>query len=180
MKSYVSPNKLHQLSYQLGLKVLEDKYRPTWIIGLWRGGCPPAMVVQAMLKYYNCHANHTAIKTCSYDQEGQQKQVVITGCEYLFASIKNTDHVLIVDDIFDTGKSVDNFLNKMKNEVGDRYPASTKIATVYYKPQNNKTTLVPDYFVEATDKWIVFPHEFEDLTKEEIKEFMQFDMPESF
>ena len=45
-----------------------------------------------------------------------------------------------------------------------------RMACVYWKPQKNITTLKPDYFVRDVGlDWIVFPHEIEGLTKEEIR-----------
>ena len=41
-------------------------------------------------------------------------------------------------------------------------------AVLIWKPANNKTSIKPDYYAGTTDKWIVFPHELEDLTPEEI------------
>ena len=44
-----------------------------------------------------------------------------------------------------------------------------RIATPYYKPANNKTERVPDYYVHETDDWLVFPHELDGLTTDEIR-----------
>ena len=33
---------------------------------------------------------------------------------------------------------------------------------------NHKTSIVPDYFVKETHEWIVFPHEINGLSKDEI------------
>jgi hypothetical protein len=41
---------------------------------------------------------------------------------------------------------------------------------VYYKSSRNRSSLVPDYYVLDTDRWLVFPHELVGLTKEEILE----------
>ena len=38
------------------------------------------------------------------------------------------------------------------------------------KPNQNKTNRKPDYFIHETDKWLVFPHELEGLSAEEIIE----------
>ena len=37
-----------------------------------------------------------------------------------------------------------------------------------YKPKNNKTDIVPDYFVHESEEWLVFPHEISGLTSDEI------------
>ena len=44
-----------------------------------------------------------------------------------------------------------------------------RIATPYFKPGKNKTDRIPDYHIHETDQWLVFPHELEGLTLEEIK-----------
>ena len=47
-------------------------------------------------------------------------------------------------------------------------PSQVRIATVYYKPASNRTTLEPDFHVRVTSEWLVFPHELKGLTREEI------------
>ena len=49
------------------------------------------------------------------------------------------------------------------------WESKLKIATVFYKPDKNKTTIYPSYYVEITEDWIVFPHELVGLTDDEIK-----------
>ena len=44
-----------------------------------------------------------------------------------------------------------------------------KVATPFFKPQNNKTDKIPDYYLHETDKWLVFPHELQGLSMDEIK-----------
>jgi len=45
-----------------------------------------------------------------------------------------------------------------------------KVACIYWKPEKNETDIVPDFYLLKTNEWIVFPHELENLTPEEIKE----------
>ena len=44
-----------------------------------------------------------------------------------------------------------------------------RIATVWFKPGRNVTDLRPDFFVHETDRWLIFPHEIDGLTVEEIR-----------
>ena len=44
-----------------------------------------------------------------------------------------------------------------------------RVATPYFKPSKNKTSRTPDYYLYETDKWLVFPHELDGLSIEEIK-----------
>ena len=39
------------------------------------------------------------------------------------------------------------------------------------EPNKNKTNREPDYYLHKTDKWLVFPHELEGLTKQEMIDF---------
>ena len=43
-----------------------------------------------------------------------------------------------------------------------------KVATPYFKPNKNKTNRKPDFYIHETEKWLVFPHELEGLSIEEI------------
>ena len=43
-----------------------------------------------------------------------------------------------------------------------------KVATPYFKPSKNKTKRKPDFYIHETEKWLVFPHELEGLSFEEI------------
>jgi hypothetical protein len=47
-------------------------------------------------------------------------------------------------------------------------PKDVRVATVYSKPSRNKTVLKPDFFIHETEDWLIFPHELDGLTKEEI------------
>ena len=44
-----------------------------------------------------------------------------------------------------------------------------RVETPYFKPNKNLTDNKPDYFLYETDKWLVFPHELDGLTLDEIK-----------
>ncbi len=47
-------------------------------------------------------------------------------------------------------------------------PEQIRIATPWYKPGNNQTSLKPDYYIHETDQWLVFPHEMKGLEQSEI------------
>jgi len=178
-KKYISPDNLHEYSVQLAKSVLKDDFKPTWIIALWRGGCFPGSIVQGYLRHYGINSDHIAIRTSSYDTEGNQHIVKIYGLSYIVENIKNTDKILVVDDVFDSGRTIAALINELKSKSRANFPADPndfRVATIFYKPDNNKTNIVPNYYFEETSDWLVFPHEFEDLTREEIKEFMGIDM----
>ena len=74
----------------------------------------------------------------------------------------------IVDDVFDSGRSVKAIVDAIKVLSRRNAPEVIRTATVYYKPSMAKVDIVPDFFIHETDKWLVFPHEIDGLTVEEI------------
>ncbi|BAJ50225.1 phosphoribosyltransferase [Candidatus Caldarchaeum subterraneum] len=62
-------------------------------------------------------------------------------------------NVLLVDDVADTGSTLDAAVEKI---LKPRNPNSVTTATLLKKPWSRYT---PDYFVDETDAWIVFPWE---------------------
>ena len=77
--------------------------------------------------------------------------------------------MLIVDDVHDTRISVQQIITDLKKACKKNTP-EIRIATPYFKPQKNKTDRKPDYFLHETDQWLVFPHELDGLTLDEIKD----------
>lgn len=132
------------------------------------------------MRHHDVITDHIAVRTSSYDTDGKQKDIRIHGLEYVIKHATKDSKVLIVDDIFDTGRSIEALLNKMKRKMKANFPETIKIATVFWKPKNNKTDLTPDYICAKTESWIVFPHEFDDLKIEEIEKLMGKEISELF
>ena len=63
----------------------------------------------------------------------------------------------------------DAVLTELKARCRANMPADIRIATVWYKPARNQTALKPDYFIHESNEWLVFPHEIDGLTTEEIR-----------
>lgn len=169
-KKYISAQQLLDDSFSLGLKILDSDYRPSFIIGVWRGGTPVAIAVHELLDYFGIQTNHIAIRTSFYSGiEQRENQVKIHGLHYALDQLTANDSVLIVDDVHDTGLSIQKIINDLKHEFGSVMP-TIRIAVLYYKPANNKVGAVPDYYIHETDNWLVFPHELSGLSVQEILE----------
>ena len=79
------------------------------------------------------------------------------------------DHLLVIDDVFDSGRSIEAFLLELAQRCRANMPRTVAIATVYYKPARNRTALKPDFYVHECDDWLVFPHELCGLSEAEIR-----------
>ena len=169
-KKFISAQELLEDSVRLGKKILESGFRPHFIVGIWRGGTPVGIAVQEFLDYCGVTTDHIAIRTSYYtgiEQTGEQ--IRVHGLDYIVKNGDAEDSLLIVDDVYDSGKSVQAVIASMEEKMRKNTPHDIRIATVYFKPTKNKTDRTPDYYLYETDKWLVFPHELNGLTDEEIR-----------
>ncbi|MEJ1296911.1 MAG: phosphoribosyltransferase family protein [Candidatus Sedimenticola sp. (ex Thyasira tokunagai)] len=170
-KHYIKAHDLLLDSFRLGLSVLKSDFKPDFIVGVWRGGTPVGIAVQEILDIFDVKADHIAIRTSSYTGIAQRnKEVQVHGLSYLIRNINAEDSLLIVDDVFDTGLSVQAILDTLELKARRNKPHDIRIATPWFKPDNNKTTFTPDYYIHSTDQWLVFPHELDGLSREEMME----------
>lgn len=168
-KTYIDANQLLLDSYELGLQVLDSDFRPDYIVGIWRGGAPVGIAIQELFEYAGIATDHIAIRTSLYTGINQtMDRVAVDGLEYLLDNAGPDDGVLLADDVFDSGRSVEQVVRQVKKLFGSRAP-QLRIATPYFKPANNRTDLVPDYYLHETADWLVFPHELHGLTAEEVR-----------
>ena len=115
-------------------------------------------------------SDHIAIRTSSYSGIGERsKNVKVHGLSYVIRQLESEDSLLIVDDVYDTGLSIQQTIEDLKQACKKNTP-EIRIATPYFKPSNNKTGRSPDYFIHEINQWLVFPHELHGLSAEEIRE----------
>lgn len=169
-KHYITANQLLEDSFRLANAVYDSGFRPSHIVGIWRGGAPIGIAVQELLEYRGVHSDHIAIRTSSYSGiDKQEPEVRVFALGYLVDSLNPDDSLLVIDDVFDTGRSIRAFLHELAVRCRHNMPQTIKIATAYYKPSRNRTDLKPDFFVHQTEKWLVFPHEIKGLSEAEIR-----------
>lgn len=169
-KIYISANDLLADSFRLGWQVIDSGFAPTHLVGIWRGGAPVGIAVQELLEYQGLHCDHIAIRTSSYtgiDTQGPEVRVFALG--HLIDTLNPEDRLLVIDDVFDSGRSIDAFLRELRLRCRHNTPREVRIATVYWKPARNRTALKPDFFVHQSDAWLVFPHEINGLRMDEIR-----------
>jgi len=170
-KTYITAQMLLEDSFRLASQVYKDGFRPHFIVGIWRGGAPIGIAVQEYFDYKEVETDHIAVRTSSYyGIDKQSKQIKVHGLHYLIENANASDSLLIVDDVFDSGRSVEALMAQIKKLSRNNMPEDVRIACPYYKPNNNKTDIVPDYYVHESDEWLVFPHEISGLTPDEIIE----------
>ena len=132
--------------------------------------CAPAAALLLKPRAHGSAATalaHWPPQTQSYTGIGERREVEVMGLEDVVAKCNSEDKLLIVDDVFDTGNSIKAVLETLKKMTRKNFP-ETKTACLWYKPSANQTDVLPDFWLHETEAWLVFPHELEGLTLEEI------------
>lgn len=168
-KTYLTADRLLEDSYRLANLILDSGFAPTHIVGIWRGGAPVGIAVQELLEYHGIDADHIAVRTSSYTGIDQQREVRVYALGYLIDTLGPDDRLLVIDDVFDSGRSIEAFLAELAARCRYNMPREVRIATVYFKPSRNRTALRPDFFVHECEDWLVFPHEICGLSEAEIR-----------
>lgn len=170
-KLYIKSEELLKDSFKLAWSVYESGFEPNYIVGVWRGGAPIGIAVQEFLSVLGIKSDHVAIRTSYYSGIDKRKDSVqVYGLNYVIRQLESEDRLLIVDDVHDTGLSIDQIIKDL-NKACKKNTPTIKVATPYFKPEKNKTERKPDYYLHKTDKWLVFPHELEGLTRQEMLDF---------
>jgi len=168
-KTYITADELLLDSFRLGVQIHNSGFKPDFIVGVWRGGTPVGIAIQEILAYLGNESDHIAIRTSSYYGINEQtKEVRVHGMDYLISNMNAEDKLLIVDDVFDSGRSIRAILDTLKEKSRKNIPHDIRMAMPWYKPLRNIIDTVPDYYIHETDDWLVFPHEMDGLTEKEI------------
>ncbi|MDX1405089.1 MAG: phosphoribosyltransferase family protein [Woeseiaceae bacterium] len=167
-KQYIDAQGLLEDSFRLAANVYASGFRPTFIVAVWRGGAPIGVAVQEFLSFAGVTTNHIAIRTSSYHGIDSAREVRVYGLSYLIKTLTHEDRLLIVDDVFDTGHTIEAIIRDLTSKLRRNMPADVRVAVPYYKPSRNKTSLRPDYYLHETEVWLKYPHSLEGLTRDEI------------
>jgi hypoxanthine phosphoribosyltransferase len=163
-------------AYRLGVSVFNSGFQPTFIVGLWRGGSSVGIAVQECLQYLGVETDHISIRTSyrgapAYAKmlEHDSPEIRVHGTQYLLENLNADDSLLIVDDVYSTGANVAAVIARLSTRLKRNMPENVRIAVPWYKPDNNRTTRAPDYYLHETDRWLVLPYELVGLSVDEIR-----------
>ena len=147
-KYYIGATELLEDSFKLAWKVFESGYRPNYIVGVWRGGAPIGIAVQELFDVLGVESDHIAIRTSYYSSMGERNNSVqVYGLSYLIKKLESEDSLLIVDDVFDTGNSIDQIIQDLKTACKKNTP-EIRIATPFFKVSNSSNSLSHDVFLK--------------------------------
>jgi len=149
-------NQIYEMLLNLVEKIRKNGFKPDIIVGVSRGGWPPARVLSDLMS----NPNLANVRAEFYLGVAETKEEpVLTQPVSMEVAGKK---VLVVDEVADTGKS----LKLVKEHVIEKGATEVKIATVYYKPWS---IVKPDYYEKETSCWIVFPWEIKETVRKIVK-----------
>lgn len=149
-------NQIYNMLLNLADKIRYNGFKPDLIVGVSRGGWPPARVISDLMG--NANLANVRVEFYTGVAETREEPVLTQPVSAEVAGKK----VLIVDEIADTGKS----LKLVKEHIIEKGASDVKIATVYYKPWS---IVKPDYYEKKTSRWVVFPWEIKETVRKIVK-----------
>ncbi len=162
---HIDPDELVLDSFRLGKAVFESGFRPKHMISIWRGGTPIGLGVDAYFRFQGQRVHHTSIATSSYSGIGEQADVVVKGLEHLVRSVCPEDGLLIIDDVYESGKTIRGIVEGLRRRARRNTPSDIRVATVHRKREKHLWQELPIIYLRDIpgDVWIDYPHELADL-----------------
>jgi hypoxanthine phosphoribosyltransferase len=181
-KRFVTEQELILASFRLGVAILERDFRPTFIVGLWRGGSSVGISVQECLQTLGVQSDHISVRT-SYEgrsgyEEGvrMKRPIKVHGTRHLVDHLQATDRLLIVDDVFASGRHSTAVIELLRERLRRNMPEDVRVAAPWFRPSAAGGPR-PDVYLEETRDWLVLPYEISGLTRTEIAEHKPFLVP---
>jgi hypoxanthine phosphoribosyltransferase len=145
-------NEMYAMLLRQAEKIRKSGFKPDIVVGVTRGGWIPARILSDLLEIPDLATVRVEFylgvaETLNEPALTQGVSAAVTGKK-----------VLLVDDVADTGKS----LQLAKEHILRQGAAEVRIATLYYKPFS---AAKPDYYERETRRWVVFPWELKETAR---------------
>jgi hypoxanthine phosphoribosyltransferase len=134
------------------VKELAEQVRGEYdvMLAITRGGLVPA----GMLAYLLGIRDILVAAVDYYDDHGQPRERPMF-LQFPADPLLAGKRVLIVDEVWDTGTTIDAVIERVR--LGGGTPTT---AVLHYKPARSRVATVPDHFVVSTDAWVVYPFKY--------------------
>ncbi|THB68329.1 MAG: phosphoribosyltransferase [Spirochaetaceae bacterium] len=179
-KEFIPYNTIRDNALKLANRIYLDGFIPDVIYVSLRGGAYLGNVISEYFKLVRKDQRpvfFAAVVARSYTDIYTNQRVMVDGWTYSPEHLRSGDRVLLVDDIFDTGRTINHLIEIILEKGIPR--EDIKIAVHDYKlrdESNSDLPIHPDYYCrkfeiakDGSDAWLHYmSHELVGLTKEEI------------
>ena len=162
----IDPNEYLIDCFRLARKIWADGYRPDFLIALWRGGAPPGIVIQEFFRWKGHDPYHTAIRTQSLEGVLSGDGFDIKGFEHVLDVVGAEDQLLLVDDVCSTGRTIYEVVRYLRQKARRNAP-EVRVATVYYRPQQRRFLVGPDYYLHEVDEPPLLPYRLTQFSEDD-------------
>ena len=173
-KRFIGEQELLEDSYRLAVQIYRGGFRPDFIVGVWRGGSTVGIYVQECLQYLGVETDHIAIRTSYrgrdeyFRQLEQGNEIRVHGLQYLFENLDADDALLIVDDVYGTGRNTRAVVERLQQKTKRNMAKDVRIAAPYYRVSAGNPAAAPDFFLQQTSEWLVLPYELTGISRAEL------------
>ncbi|MHA1977188.1 MAG: phosphoribosyltransferase [Candidatus Hodarchaeales archaeon] len=150
--TYTAPSwdYIQNLSFELYMMIKKSSFKPDIMAGVSRGGLVPARILSDL------YLSDKQKVTLAIMQIGFYSGIDKTNKDpIIYQDLPGHIYgkrILLIDDVADSGVSLEFALRYLQM----KKPLEIAVGTLYFKPWS---ILKPNYYVEETSAWIVFPHE---------------------
>lgn len=180
---HLSYDTVRNNAFKLAWKIAASPFIPDVIYASLRGGAYLANAISEyfkILKKNESPVYYAAVTARSYSGIGSSGKVRVDGWTYDPAHLRQGDKVLLIDDIFDTGKTLNHLAGIILEQGVPR--EDLKIAVHDYKHFKDKTDMLPvrpDFWCRRFDLaeddeglWIQYlSHELDGLDSDALEKF---------
>lgn len=167
-KILTTPEQQRQDCWALAAKIVAHEPMPfDLVIGIVRGGLPIAIYLhEFFMLHWRRDIGFAALRCKSYTGVGAADAVYLGDLSEVWRELGEGKNILLVDDIFDRGKTIFCALTALQKNAPPN--VIIKTATLHYIPPHAEVPIKPDYYHQsfAHGEWIVYPAAVTDVKDE--------------
>jgi len=164
----IDPNDYLIDCFRLARMIWDDGCRPDFLIGLWRGGAPPGIVIHEFFRWKGHDPYHTAIRTQSLEGVASGNGFDIKGFDHVLDVVEAEHQLLLVDDFFNTGRTIHEVIRYLRQKTRRNAP-EVRVATVYYRAPQRRSPVGPDYYLHEVEESPLLPYRLTQLSQDDAR-----------
>lgn len=190
IKEFLPYDTVRNNALKLAHRIHEDGFIPDVIYVSLRGGAYLGNVISEYFKIVRGEGRpvyYAAVVARSYTDVRKHERVMVDGWTYAPEYLRTGDKILLVDDIFDTGRTINRLVEIILEKGIPKKDVKVAVHDYkFFKDKEEQLPIHPDYWCrkhELTsadeDRWIHYmSHELVGLSKAELEEHYYKDDPE--
>ncbi|NLM01665.1 MAG: phosphoribosyltransferase [Treponema sp.] len=183
IKEFLPYDSVRNNALKLAYRIYKEGFIPDVIYASLRGGAYMANVISEYFKLARKDVHpvlYSAVVARSYTDVRQHDRVMVDGWTYSPEYLRHGDKVLLVDDIFDSGKTINHLVEILLEKGIPRKDIKVAVHDYkYFSYYNEQLPIQPDYWCRKfeidkpeNDRWIHYmSHELIGLSQEELEEY---------